>query len=331
MGRTAATARAVVVATVAVGALLLGGCESVGTWTPASKGGPTPAAASPPPVRRRRPRGRPRPRPPTPRRRARPQCVPEPVAEPDGIRDAHPDGEADPDDETDAVADGEAATTSSAATRAPGPAACRDASVRLATGSASRRVVRVAHPAGGLRAPEVGLRRDGVVGPRTDAPGGRHPARVTLSGDGVEIVLDRQILVVVRDGRAHTILNTSTGNGEEYRSTSGNRAIATTPRGRFTVYRAVDGQLTNSLGELWPPLLPPRVRRARVAERAAVAGVARVRPAEQRRDQHALGARPHADRQSRRRALSSLPPDVRRRPDARNGRADPAWRRGGRS
>jgi hypothetical protein len=38
-----------------------------------------------------------------------PECVPEPVAEPDGIRDAHPDGEADPDDETDAVADGEAA------------------------------------------------------------------------------------------------------------------------------------------------------------------------------------------------------------------------------
>ena len=50
-----------------------------------------------------------------------------------------------------------------------------------------------------------------------------------------------------------TILNTSTGNREEYTSTSGNRAIAVTPRGRFTVYRAVDGQVTNSLGQLWRP------------------------------------------------------------------------------
>ena len=58
---------------------------------------------------------------------------------------------------------------------------------------------------------------------------------------------------MVRDGRARTILNTSTGNGEEYTSTSGNRAIATTPRGSFTVYRAVDGPLTNSLGQLWRP------------------------------------------------------------------------------
>ena len=100
----------------------------------------------------------------------------------------------------------------------------------------------------------AGIGRDGVVGPRTKRAleQGVRP-KVTLSGDGVEIVLERQILVVVRDGRASTILNTSTGNGEEYTNTSGNRAIATTPRGSFTVYRAVDGPLTNSLGELWRP------------------------------------------------------------------------------
>ena len=46
---------------------------------------------------------------------------------------------------------------------------------------------------------------------------------------------------------------TSTGNGEEYTSTKGRRAIATTPRGSFTVYRAVDGPVTNSLGQLWRP------------------------------------------------------------------------------
>jgi peptidoglycan hydrolase-like protein with peptidoglycan-binding domain len=100
----------------------------------------------------------------------------------------------------------------------------------------------------------AGIGRDGVVGPHTTRAleAGTRP-RVTLSGDGVEIDLARQVLVVVRDGRARTILNTSTGNGEEYTSTRGNRAIATTPKGRFTVYRAVDGPLTNSLGELWRP------------------------------------------------------------------------------
>lgn len=100
----------------------------------------------------------------------------------------------------------------------------------------------------------AGLRRDGVVGPKTRKAleAGIRP-RATLSGDGVEIDLDRQILLVVRGGEVRTILNTSTGNREEYTSTSGNRAIAVTPRGRFTVYRAVDGPVTNSLGQLWRP------------------------------------------------------------------------------
>jgi peptidoglycan hydrolase-like protein with peptidoglycan-binding domain len=100
----------------------------------------------------------------------------------------------------------------------------------------------------------AGIRRDGVVGPRTRRAleAGVRPT-VTLSGDGVEIVLDRQLLVVVRGGRAQTILNTSTGNGEVYTSTAGNRAVAVTPRGSFEVYRGVDGPVTNSLGELYRP------------------------------------------------------------------------------
>jgi peptidoglycan hydrolase-like protein with peptidoglycan-binding domain len=100
----------------------------------------------------------------------------------------------------------------------------------------------------------AGLERDGVVGPRTlkALAAGVRP-KATLSGNGVEIDLDRQILMVVRGGEVRTILNTSTGSGEEYTSTSGNRAIAKTPRGRFTVYRAVDGEVTNSLGTLWRP------------------------------------------------------------------------------
>ncbi|MFL6176335.1 MAG: peptidoglycan-binding protein [Ornithinibacter sp.] len=100
----------------------------------------------------------------------------------------------------------------------------------------------------------AGLRRDGVVGPRTlkALEAGTRP-RATLNGDGVEIDIDRQVLLVVRGGQVRTILNTSTGSGEEYTSTSGNQAIARTPRGRYTVYRGVDGEVTNSLGTLWRP------------------------------------------------------------------------------
>lgn len=100
----------------------------------------------------------------------------------------------------------------------------------------------------------AGLRRDGVVGPKTlkALQAGIRP-KATLSGDGVEIDLDRQILLVVRGGSVRSIFNTSTGSGAQYTSTSGNRAIATTPRGRYTLYRAVDGPVTNSLGKLWRP------------------------------------------------------------------------------
>ncbi len=100
----------------------------------------------------------------------------------------------------------------------------------------------------------AGLRRDGVVGPKTmkALAAGTRP-KATLNGDGVEIDIDRQILLVVRDGAVRTILNTSTGSGEEYTSTSGNQAIARTPRGRYKVYRGVDREVTNSLGTLWRP------------------------------------------------------------------------------
>lgn len=99
----------------------------------------------------------------------------------------------------------------------------------------------------------AGIGRDGVVGPKTTRALERGVRPRTRIENGVEIDLDRQLLVVVRGGRASVILNTSTGNGEYYTSTSGNRAKAVTPRGDYRVYRQVDGPLTNSLGELWRP------------------------------------------------------------------------------
>lgn len=100
----------------------------------------------------------------------------------------------------------------------------------------------------------AGLQRDGVVGPRTAQAleRGVRPT-ATLTGNGIEIDLDRQILMVVRGGRPALVLNTSTGNGEPYISTAGNPARAITPRGTFAVFRQVDGQDDSALGELWRP------------------------------------------------------------------------------
>ena len=101
----------------------------------------------------------------------------------------------------------------------------------------------------------AGITRDGVVGPVTRAAldRGARPA-ATLSGDGVEIDLGRQVLMIVRGGKVVTIFNTSTGNGEPYTTTYGTRAIAHTPTGTFTFLRRVDGMDESSLGKLWRPI-----------------------------------------------------------------------------
>lgn len=99
----------------------------------------------------------------------------------------------------------------------------------------------------------AGIGRDGVVGPKTRAAlaaGTRPGSRV--GGTGIEIDLDRQLLLVVRDGVVTRILNTSTGNGEEYVS-SGTTKIARTPTGSFAVYREVDALEVAELGELYRP------------------------------------------------------------------------------
>jgi peptidoglycan hydrolase-like protein with peptidoglycan-binding domain len=101
----------------------------------------------------------------------------------------------------------------------------------------------------------AGIARDGVVGPDTERALARGvQPTATLRGDGVEIDLGRQVLVVVRGGKVVTILNTSTGNGEWYTTTYGTRAIARTPTGTFTFLRRVDGMDESSLGKLWRPI-----------------------------------------------------------------------------
>ena len=87
-----------------------------------------------------------------------------------------------------------------------------------------------------------GLSRDGVAGPQTLAAlDGAGPVQATEPGDHVEIDLARQIAIIVRGDRT-LVFNTSTG-----------RTGWSTPAGRFTITRAVDGMRHAELGDLWRP------------------------------------------------------------------------------
>jgi len=89
-----------------------------------------------------------------------------------------------------------------------------------------------------------GLRRDGVAGPATRAALQRvtPPEPRSSTGRLIEIDLRRQLLLLVSGGRVQWVLDTSTG------------AVAgTTPRGRFTIYREVNGYRHAPLGVLYRP------------------------------------------------------------------------------
>jgi peptidoglycan hydrolase-like protein with peptidoglycan-binding domain len=99
-----------------------------------------------------------------------------------------------------------------------------------------------------------GLGRDGVAGPATQgrlAGAGRQSSRV--GGTGLEIDLERQILMVVQGGEVRWVINTSTGNNETYTSSTGGSAQAVTPPGSFRINREVDGVREAPLGTLYRP------------------------------------------------------------------------------
>ncbi len=99
-----------------------------------------------------------------------------------------------------------------------------------------------------------GLGRDGVAGPVTQgrlAAAGRQASRA--GGTGLEIDLERQILMVVQGGQVQWVINTSTGNNEAYTSSTGGSARAVTPPGSFTINREVDGVREAPLGTLYRP------------------------------------------------------------------------------
>lgn len=90
----------------------------------------------------------------------------------------------------------------------------------------------------------AGLARDGVVGPATRGAldtGSWPPAR-SHTGLVVEIDLDRQLLLIVREGLVELVLDTSTGSRP-----------ATTPVGHWQVTREIDGLRQSELGLLYRP------------------------------------------------------------------------------
>ena len=98
-----------------------------------------------------------------------------------------------------------------------------------------------------------GLGRDGVAGPVTQerlVAAGRPQPRGT---SGLEIDLARQVLFVVEGGRVTWAINTSTGNGEAYTSSTGGEAQAITPPGQFRIDRHIDGLREAPLGTLYRP------------------------------------------------------------------------------
>ncbi len=100
----------------------------------------------------------------------------------------------------------------------------------------------------------AGIDRDGLVGPETQDALDEGVRVEASSGydDGVEIDLERQLLLVVSGGEVEQVFATSTGSGETYTS-EGEERVATTPEGEFSVFREVDGWDDGPLGSLYRP------------------------------------------------------------------------------
>jgi peptidoglycan hydrolase-like protein with peptidoglycan-binding domain len=99
-----------------------------------------------------------------------------------------------------------------------------------------------------------GLGRDGVAGPVTQGRLAGAQRQASRAGaTGLEIDLERQILMVVQGGQVRWVINTSTGNNETYTSSTGGSARAVTPPGSFTIYREFDGVREAPLGTLYRP------------------------------------------------------------------------------
>lgn len=98
------------------------------------------------------------------------------------------------------------------------------------------------------------LGRDGIYGPDTRAAvaAPTTPATRSTAGYVAEFDMNRQIVMLVRNGHPETILHAS-GGDESYYTYEGVRYWAETPVGSWRIYRQIDGWRTSNLGRLWRP------------------------------------------------------------------------------
>jgi len=98
------------------------------------------------------------------------------------------------------------------------------------------------------------LPRDGVVGSATwgALERGVVPVLRPASGDLIEVNLNLDLLMILRQGKLWVTLNTSTGGGYTY-TDQGVTSVAITPQGIFHTYADIDGIDVDSLGTLWRP------------------------------------------------------------------------------
>ena len=75
----------------------------------------------------------------------------------------------------------------------------------------------------------------------------------TASPDRVEVDLERQVLLLVKDSEVEVVLPISSGNGEFYRGRGGRQVRARTPEGSYSFYRHVSGWRISYLGGLYNP------------------------------------------------------------------------------
>lgn len=101
-----------------------------------------------------------------------------------------------------------------------------------------------------------GISADGSLGPQSSAHlrSPRAPALVGGNGDRIEIDLTLQVIHVVKGGNRIRTMPTSSGNGEEYETSSGGTARALTPVGDFVIERRISGVREADLGTLYDPL-----------------------------------------------------------------------------
>jgi peptidoglycan hydrolase-like protein with peptidoglycan-binding domain len=100
----------------------------------------------------------------------------------------------------------------------------------------------------------AGIDRTGIVDAQFVAAlnEGIVPRPRTTSGDAIDVDLGDDLLMFVKNGALQYVLNTSTGGGYTY-TEDGVTNVAITPQGVFSIGRAVDGWVIDTLGALWRP------------------------------------------------------------------------------